>query len=113
MENSRVGQKWTIEEDNELIQEVKDKKSIEEIALNHKRNQNGIILRIIDKIILIEYKNENKTIQDLSNTYNINEETILRRINKNEINNSNKNDKNDMEKRFDNIEKKLMILIKN
>ena len=35
MENS--GKKWTNIEDNQLITEINDKKSYDEIALNHKR----------------------------------------------------------------------------
>jgi len=35
-ETSRIGKKWLQEEDEELIKEIIDKKSYEEIALNHK-----------------------------------------------------------------------------
>jgi len=118
---SRIGCKWIINEDEQLIQEVKDKKSYEEIALNHKRTLNGIILRIIDKIIYNEYKNENKTIDELSLIYNIDKETLQSGINKFEINNSIKKNREDInnnenfikkiEKKLEDIDKKLDTIL--
>ena len=120
---SRFGKKWLLDEDEELIKEIEDKKSYEEIALNHKRTINGIILRVIDKIIYNEYKNDNKSIDDLSIIYNIDKFLIEKQITKLEINNSikkkreKKNIKNIInhikliEKRLENIENKLELII--
>jgi hypothetical protein len=57
MENS--GKKWTNIEDNQLITEINDKKSYDEIALNHKRSKYAIILRVISNIIYPKYYNDN------------------------------------------------------
>lgn len=120
---SRFGKKWLLDEDEELIKEIEDKKSYEEIALNHKRTINGIILRVIDKIIYNEYKNDNKSIDDLSIIYNIDKFLIEKQITKLEINNSIKKnrEKKDIEniinhiklieKRLENIENKLELII--
>jgi len=122
---SRFGKKWLLDEDEELIKEIEDKKSYEEIALNHKRTINGIILRVIDKIIYNEYKNDNKSIDDLSIIYNIDKFLIEKQITKLEINNSIKKnrEKKDIEniinhiklieKRLENIENKLELIINN
>lgn len=134
---SRFGKKWLLDEDEELIKEIEDKKNYEEIALNHKRTINGIILRVIDKIIYNEYKNDNKSIDDLSVIYNIDKFLIEKQITKLEINNSikknreieNKNKTKDkpknkdieniinhiklIEKRLENIENKLELIINN
>ena len=120
---SRFGKKWLLDEDEELIKEIEDKKSYEEIALNHKRTINGIILRVIDKIIYNEYKNDNKSIDDLSIIYSIDKFLIEKQITKLEINNSIKKnrEKKDIEniinhiklieKRLENIENKLELII--
>lgn len=118
---TRVGCKWLLNEDEELIKEIQDKKSYEEIAINHKRNIKGIILRVIHKVIYNEYKNNNKSIDDLSITYNIDKFLIEKQINKLEVNNSIKNNKNDknndknslknIEKRLEDIEKKLDFIL--
>ena len=50
-ETMNVGTKWTIEEDNKLVQEITDNKTYEEIALEHKRTVYSIQLRVISCII--------------------------------------------------------------
>ena len=85
---SRIGKKWLLVEDEELKKEVEDKKSYEEIALNHRRTINGIILRVIDKIIYNEYKNDNKSLEELSINYNIDKYLLEKQITKIDINNS-------------------------
>ena len=85
---SRIGKKWLLVEDEELKKEVEDKKSYEEIALNHRRTINGIILRVIDKIIYNEYKNDNKLLEELSINYNIDKYLLEKQITKIDINNS-------------------------
>jgi len=81
-ETSRCGKKWLQEEDEELMKEVIDKKSYEEIALNHKRTIGGIKSRVICLIIYLQYKNECKTIEELSLEYNIDIDLVLKYINK-------------------------------
>lgn len=81
-ETSRVGKKWTVEEDEELMKELNDKKSYEEIALNHKRTIGGIKSRVICNILYLHYKDKSKTIEELSLEYNIEIDLVLKYINK-------------------------------
>lgn len=73
-ETSNVGKKWTTEEDEKLVKEIKDKKTYEEIALEHKRTITGIKSRVISHIIYPIYKDlqeEEINIQEISNEYKI------------------------------------------
>jgi hypothetical protein len=81
-ETSRVGKKWTVEEDEELMKELNDKKSYEEIALNHKRTIGGIKSRVICNILYLHFKDKSKTIEELSLEYNIENDLVLKYINK-------------------------------
>lgn len=103
-EVSRVGCKWTFDEDLNLKKKVEDKKSYEEIALNHKRSINAIKLRVIDKIIYNEYKNDKKSLEELSINYNIEKDFLERQINKIEINNSIKNNREKIDGKWSNEE---------
>jgi len=85
-ETSRAGSKWSPEEDDKLVKEFNDKKTFEEIALEHKRNIGGIRSRIISHILYKEYKEGIKTIDDLSKEYNIESELVEKHINKIETN---------------------------
>ena len=76
-ETSRVGKKWLLEEDEELMKELIDKKSYEEIALNHKRTIGGIKSRVICNILYLQYKDKSKTIEELSLEYNINDNEVI------------------------------------
>jgi hypothetical protein len=78
---SRVGNKWTNEEDEKLIKEINDKNDYETIALEHKRTITGIKARIISHIIYPQYK-DNMNIDDISNEYKIEKEMINKYINK-------------------------------
>ena len=84
-ETSRVGKKWAVEEDEELMKELNDKKSYEEIALNHKRTIGGIKSRVICNILYLHFKDKSKTIEELSLEYNIENDLVLKYINKIEI----------------------------
>jgi hypothetical protein len=88
-ETSRVGKKWLQEEDEELMREISDKKTFEEIALNHKRTIVGIKSRVISNILYLQYKDGTKTIEELSSEYNIENDLIIKYINKMEIKNPN------------------------
>ena len=81
-ETSRVGKKWAVEEDEELMKELNDKKSYEEIALNHKRTIGGIKSRVICNILYLHFKDKSKTIEELSLEYNIEIDLVLKYINK-------------------------------
>jgi hypothetical protein len=87
-ETSRVGAKWLQEEDDELMREISDKKTFEEIALNHKRTIGGIKSRLINNILYLQYKNKSKTIEELSSEYNIEIDLVIKYINKLEIRDS-------------------------
>ncbi len=88
-ETSRVGKKWLLEEDEELMKELIDKKSYEEIALNHKRTIGGIKSRVICNILYLQYKDKSKTIEELSLEYNIENDLVIKYINKMENKDSN------------------------
>jgi hypothetical protein len=111
MLNSRVGVRWFPDEDEKLLQEINEKKTFEEIALEHKRTITGIKARVISQIIYSKYKNENKDIDDLSNEFKINNEMINKYINKIERKNKDKDIDKDIDKYDDDIlnriEKKL------
>ena len=81
-ETSRAGSKWSPEEDDKLVKEFTDKKTFEEIALEHKRNIGGIRSRVISHILYKEYKEGIKTIDDLSKEYNIEIDLLNKYINK-------------------------------
>ena len=85
-ETSRVGNKWLPEEDYKLLKEITDKKSFEDIALEHKRTIVGIKARVISHILYAQYKDGIKTIDELSYEYNIEKnlvEKYIRTINNN------------------------------
>lgn len=87
-ETLNAGNKWLPEEDEKLIQEITNKISFEDIALEHKRTITAIKSRVISHILYTQYKNENKTIDDLSVEYNIEKYLIEKYINKLDTNNS-------------------------
>jgi hypothetical protein len=78
----RVGVRWFPDEDKKLLEEINEKKTFEEIALEHKRTITGIKARVISQIIYSKYKNGNKDIENLSNEFNIDKEIINKYINK-------------------------------
>jgi len=82
-ETLNVGTKWTIEEDNKLVQEIANNKAYEEIALEHKRTILGIKIRVISCIIYPKIKDCLVIdIQGLSVKYKIDESLLTRQINK-------------------------------
>jgi len=87
-ETSRVGTKWSPEENDRLVQEIYNKKSFEDIALIHKRTITGIKSHVISHILYKQYKDENKSIDDLSSEYNIEKYLVEKYINKIDINNA-------------------------
>jgi hypothetical protein len=100
-----AGTKWTIEEDNNLIEEIKNNKSYEEIALEHKRTITAIKSRVISHIIYPKYKDD-IDYEKISIEYKIDKEIIMRRINK-------LREKDDIMDYLQKINTKLDILLKN
>lgn len=84
---SRVGKLWLNEEKKILLDEIINKETYEDIALKHKRTVSGIKAHIICNIIYPRYKNNNISIDDLSNEYNIEKNMIQKYINKTETKN--------------------------
>ena len=87
-ETSRAGKKWLAEEDAKLVEEITDKKTFEEIALEHKRTIGSIKSRVISQILYPKYKNDNTGFDDLSREYNIEKDLVEKYINKIESNNA-------------------------
>ncbi len=82
-DTSKAGTKWTIEEDQKLIEEISTNIPYEEIALDHKRTINAIKSRVITNIIYPKYKdNIENNIDSISKEYNIDNETIIKYIKK-------------------------------
>lgn len=87
-ETAKAGKKWLPEEDSKLIQEVTDKKTYDEIALEHKRTIGAIKCRVISHVIYVKYKDGNTNIDELASEYNIEKEMLERQINKIEATNA-------------------------
>jgi hypothetical protein len=82
-ETLNAGIRWTIEEDNKLIQEIIENKTYEEIALEHKRTIQSIKSRVISHIIYPKIKNNVEIdLENLSLEYKIDEQQIFKGINK-------------------------------
>jgi hypothetical protein len=88
-ETINIGKKWTIEEDDRLVQEFMDNKTYEEIALEHKRTVNSIELRVISRIIFPKIKD------DLEKGIDIDTSQIIRHIKKIKIKASKNKDKSE------------------
>lgn len=88
-DTSNAGTKWTIDEDKNLVQEIVDNKSYEEIALEHKRTILSIKSRVISNIIYPKYKDDIvNNIEKISIEYKIDNELITKYINKLKTNNN-------------------------
>ena len=122
-ELSRVGKKWSIEEESRLIDEISLNKSYEEIALNHKRNIGGIKARVLSHIIYPKYKDYEEIDYDyLATIYKIEKDLIEKKFTNYKINSSiiaNRKPKEDFKEELDNdirisikrIEDKLDIIM--
>ena len=114
-ETSNAGSRWSDEENEQLLEELKNNKSYEDIAKDHKRTITAIKAHIICYVIFPIYNiNEiESNIDEISEKYNIEPEIISRYIKK-----TNKEDKKDVKdnkeitvnKRLENIEKILIKL---
>jgi hypothetical protein len=82
-ETMNVGKKWTIEEDNKLVQEITENKTYEKIALEHKRTAYSIQLRVISRIIYPKIKDDVEIdMEKVALEYNISTKELLYNINK-------------------------------
>ena len=82
-ETMNAGKKWTIEEDNKLVQEITENKTYEEIALEHKRTAYSIQLRVISRIIYPKIKDDVEIdMEKVALEYNISTKELLYNINK-------------------------------
>ena len=79
-ETSRSYNKWTHEEELKLANEISQKKTLQEIALEHKRTLHAIKSRIIINIIYPEYIDGNMNFDEFSEKYNIEKELIEKYI---------------------------------
>lgn len=80
-EISNIGIKWSVEEDNKLLEELNTNKTYNEITLEHKRIIGGIKSRIISHIIYPKYQNDDIDFDKISSEYKIEKEIIIKYIN--------------------------------
>lgn len=77
-ENSSTGTKWMDTEDAQLINELKEGKTIAEIGVLHKRLRGGISARIRKHIR--DANDKGDTVQKISNDFNLGEQYIQKII---------------------------------
>lgn len=78
-----MGKAWKQDEINELLNEIKEKKTISEISKNHKRSEGGITSRL--KYIAANYFiDESKTIPEIVILTGLSKDSIIDAINKRE-----------------------------
>ncbi len=116
-DTSKSGSRWTIEEHKQLLEELKNNKPYEDIAIDHKRTVTAIKARVVCNIIILIYNIDEieSKIDEISEKYNIEPEIISRYVKKQIINNENikevKNNKykpsSTIESRLENIENLL------
>lgn len=119
--HSNKGKKWTQEEVEQLKRLVNEKKTYEEIALEHKRTILAIKARVVTDIIYSFIKSGEMTIDEAAMIYNIDQYHIERYVNQKEAskNDTSKDDNNsrqhtvmkfsnkDIMDKLDMIEKKI------
>uniref|UniRef100_A0A6C0ANF0 Uncharacterized protein n=1 Tax=viral metagenome TaxID=1070528 RepID=A0A6C0ANF0_9ZZZZ len=82
---TNMGKPWSQEELNQLLQEIKEKKSIVDIATLHKRTQGGINSRLRETAAIL-HLNENKTIQECIEITGLDKSDIIDAISRREYN---------------------------
>lgn len=109
-----AGTKWTIDEDNKLIQEINDNKSYDEIALEHKRSIIAIKSRVISHIIYPKYKDSiENDIEAISIEYKIENDLIMKYINNIKKNDSKQKtiNKNEILEYLQQLDKKIDLIL--
>jgi len=101
LETSNAGSRWSDEEHEQLLEEIKNNKSYEDIAIEHKRTITAIKARVVCNIIFPIYNIDEieSKIDEISEKYNIEPEIISRYVKK-QI----KNKEITVNKRLENIE---------
>jgi hypothetical protein len=97
-ETSRVGKRWTEDEDNRSSTRTEKQKHMKKLLYEHKRTITAIKSRVISRIIYPKYKDTiEDDIEEIAVAYNIDSELIRKYINKinnkEAINNKRKNNK--------------------
>lgn len=92
-----IGKKWDMDEENKLLNELRNKDSIEKIANVHGRTNKAIEMRII---YIIQKLKKNMTIRQIAEQLNLEEERI-------ELYLENKDKSNNIMKRLEEIENKI------
>jgi poly(A) polymerase Pap1 len=77
---NRYGHPWDLEEENKLLNLIKEKKNIEYIADSHKRTTGAIKVRL--KYIAVKLFNDNENIDKIKTITNLSEDVILKSIEK-------------------------------
>ena len=75
-ELSNHGKKWDNEDDLKLIKYVEENKSYKDIAIEFKRTIGSIKSRVLDKIIFLEYNDDN--VEELAKKYNYDDVEYLK-----------------------------------
>jgi hypothetical protein len=115
LETSNAGSRWSDEENEQLLEELKNNKSYEDIAKNHKRTITAIKAHVICYVIFPIYNIDEieSKIDEISEKYNIEPEIIIRYVKKQIKNNENikvVNKEITVNKRLENIENILIKL---
>jgi len=76
-ETSNCGKRWNIEDDLKLIKYMEENKSYSDIAIEFKRTIGSIKSRVLDKIIFLEYNDDN--VEELANKYSYEDVDYLKR----------------------------------
>ena len=82
---TNMGKPWSQEELSQLLQEIKEKKSIIDIAALHNRTQGGINSRLRDTAAIL-YLNDNKTIAECIEITGLDKSDIIDAISRREYN---------------------------
>ena len=77
---NRNGHRWNLEEENKLLNLIKEKKNIEYIADSHKRTIQSIKVRL--KYIAVKLFNDDENIDKIKTITNLSENVILESIEK-------------------------------
>jgi hypothetical protein len=77
---NRYGHPWNLEEENKLLNLIKEKKNIEYIADSHKRTTGAIKARL--KYIAVKLFNDDENIDKIKTITNLSENIILESIEK-------------------------------
>ena len=105
-----MGQKWTDEEEEELLQQIKENMDIENISIIHKRTIGGITSRLGEIAYKMYLKKSN--IDDIIEKTKLDENYIRQIIDKKENYNPKKIIKNDVNDVNENDTKEKIIIIK-